>query len=225
MTLFDQINEPLPQRVMVGLNKLSLALRSQAWRQRERQGLTPTQAQMLALLQARGALRLSALAAGLGIKASTASVAVETLVGKGLLDKQPVPDDGRAVAIALSPAGRRQAEQSGLWPDFLLRAVETLDPLEQAVLLKALIKMIRSLQLRGEIPIARMCVTCRYFRPRVHADPETPHHCALVDAPFGDRHLRLDCNEHETAAPELAAIHWQRFVAPPTPDDEAGGAP
>jgi hypothetical protein len=42
-----------------------------------------------------------------------------------------------------------------------------------------------------------MCVTCRYFRPHVHSDPERPHHCAFVDAPFGDRALRLDCRDHE----------------------------
>jgi hypothetical protein len=39
----------------------------------------------------------------------------------------------------------------------------------------------------------------------VHPEAAEPHHCAFVDAPFGNRALRLDCAEHEQAvAPEMA---------------------
>ncbi|MGH8510685.1 MAG: hypothetical protein ACREU8_04680, partial [Gammaproteobacteria bacterium] len=41
------------------------------------------------------------------------------------------------------------------------------------------------LQERGEVPISRMCVTCQHFRPGVYDDPDTPHHCAFVNAAFG----------------------------------------
>jgi len=60
--------------------------------------------------------------------------------------------------------------------------------------------MIAALQEQGRIPVARMCPTCRFFRPNVHDDPERPHHCAFVDAPFGDRSVRIDCPDHEPAA-------------------------
>lgn len=89
------------------------------------------------------------------------------------------------------------------WPDLLLGAVGVLDEAEAAVFLKALLKVIRQLQERGRISPARMCVTCRYFRPDVHDDPERPHHCAFVDAPFGDRNLRVDCGDHEPAGREV----------------------
>jgi hypothetical protein len=71
--------------------------------------------------------------------------------------------------------------------------------------------MIRTLQERGEIPVSRMCVTCRFFRPNVHAHPEPPHHCAFVDAPFGDRELRLDCADHEPLPPADSAALWAAF--------------
>jgi hypothetical protein len=45
-----------------------------------------------------------------------------------------------------------------------------------------------------------MCATCVFFRPDVHDDPERPHHCAFVDAPFGDRQLRLDCDDYRRSA-------------------------
>jgi hypothetical protein len=68
-----------------------------------------------------------------------------------------------------------------------------LDAGEREVFQRALVKMIRSLQIQGRIPVARMCLGCRFFRPYAHASSSAPHHCAFVDAPFGDAELRLDC--------------------------------
>ena len=62
-----------------------------------------------------------------------------------------------------------------------------------------------ALQEARAIPVQRMCLTCRHFRPHVHDDPARPHHCAFVDAAFGDAALRLDCADHETARDEEAA--------------------
>jgi len=35
-----------------------------------------------------------------------------------------------------------------------------------------------------------------------------------VDAPFGDRHLRLDCPEHAPADADTRAAAWARFLSP-----------
>ena len=113
----------------------------------------------------------------------------------------------------MTTAGRHEAERAAGWADFLLAAVDDLTPEEQEIFYRGLVKMIRGLQTRGEIPVSRMCVTCRFFQPRVHADPREPHHCAFVDAPFGDRHLRLECPDHEAAPPETANANWERLTA------------
>ena len=141
---------------------------------------------------------------------TSASVAPVTPVTRspGLWAKiEPTP-------LSLTRAGRAAANRIARWPDFLLRAVDVLAPAEQAAVHVALVKMIRTLQVRGEIPVSRMCVTCRFFRPNVHDDPETPHHCAYVDAPFGPRHLRLDCPEHEEASGESRDALWAGFLSP-----------
>jgi len=216
MLTFDEISEPLPRRVGAGLAKLALVMRHRAWVHGKARALTPTQAQVLTLLHARGPLRLAAVADELAIKAPTASDAVAALERKGLAEKRPAPDDGRAVAISLSSRGAHEARRLAEWPDLLQDVVAELASEEQALLLRTLTKMIRSLQERGAIPVQRMCVSCRYFRPDVHEDPEAPHHCAYVDAPFGDRHLRLDCNEHEPADPRHAHNTWRRFLATDT---------
>ncbi len=176
--------------VVTGLAKIGLVLRHEAWRGRAETGLTPTQSQILALLRARGdSVTLGELARELGVSAPTASESVATLAVKGLVEKVR----SRTLAVSLTARGRREADRAARWPDFLLEAVDALTPDEQAVFLRGLATMIRTLQEQGRIPIARMCATCRFYRPNVHADPERPHHCDFVDAPFGDRQLRLDC--------------------------------
>jgi DNA-binding MarR family transcriptional regulator len=206
--------QPLAQRVTTGLAKVGIALKQQAWAEAGGRGLTPTQGQALALLRANPAgLRLGALAAQLGVTAPTASDSVAALHRKGLVAKAPLAGDGRAVVVRLTPAGTREAAAAAAWPDFLLEAVGELSAAEQAAFLRALVTMIRTLQERGRIPVARMCVSCRFFQPFRHADERRPHHCAFVDAPFGDGELRLDCPDHAAAPPEQAARTWHAFRA------------
>lgn len=197
-----QDEHELADRTLVALSKIGLALRSEAWKDTAPRGLNPTQAQVLAVLnRARTGLRLSDVADRLGVSAPTVSASVSALERKDLVRKRPAAEDARAVDISLTPSGRAEAGKLAEWPDLLLGAVDVLDPAEEGVFLKALLKIIRELQERGRISPARMCVTCRFFRPNVHDDAERPHHCAFVDAPFGDRNLRVDCGDHEPAAP------------------------
>lgn len=195
---FDTINEPISQRMITGLAKICTALRSQAWQEAESQGLTPTQGRILALLQSaiNEGLRLSAIAEGLATSPATASDAVSSLVKKGLVSRERATDDRRATSIRLTPEGLKQAKQAASWPDFLLEAVETLSEAEQTIFFKGLTTIICKLQEQDNIPVSKMCVTCHYFNPHVYNDSDRPHHCQLVNAPFGDRDLRLDCPEH-----------------------------
>jgi DNA-binding MarR family transcriptional regulator len=212
-------DEPLDKRVTTGLAKVGIALKQQAWAEAGGRGLTPTQGQALALLRANPAgLRLGELAGQLGVTAATTSDSVAALHRKGLVSKGQMAGDGRAVLVRLTPAGVREAAAAAAWPDFLLEAVDELSAAEQAAFLRALVTMIRTLQVRGRIPVARMCVSCRFFQPHRHDHPTTPHHCAFVDAPFGDGQLRLDCPDHLTAPEALAARNWEAFRAPAATD-------
>ncbi|MCL6507383.1 MAG: MarR family winged helix-turn-helix transcriptional regulator [Bryobacteraceae bacterium] len=211
MVTFDP--GPLPQRLAAGLAKISMALRSRAWREAGGRGLNPTQGQILVVLAKRpGPQTLVQIAGELAITPATASDALAALEAKGLVRKSRSGKDRRALAVRLTARGRREAERAAGWPDFLAEAAGQLDVAEQTALLRALIKMIRTLQERGDIAVARMCVTCRFFRPHRYADPIRPHHCDFVDAPFGDRELRVDCADHQPAAPDEAQTIWQSFL-------------
>lgn len=209
--LANQPQDPA-SHLVAGLAKIGMAVRHQAWEASEHQGLTPTQGQILALLrpQPQGLL-VSELAEGLAISSATTTVALQALERKGLVRKSRSLLDGRARIITLTEEGKAEAARAATWSDFLLTAVDTLTDEEQAVFLRSLAKMIRTLQMRGEIPVSRMCVTCHYFQPNAHADDAAPHHCAFVNAPFGDSQLRLDCADHLSAMPEEAELHWRVF--------------
>ncbi|MBE3595652.1 MAG: winged helix-turn-helix transcriptional regulator [Hydrogenibacillus sp.] len=200
----------IAKRIVIGLNKIGLALRHHAWQKADKARLTPTQGQILSFLDAHAdeCVGTSAVAEALALTRPTASEAIHALVQKGWVKREPSPADGRAACWTLTEAGRRQAEAAKTWADFLLPAVAALDPNEQVIFLRSLTKMIRVLQVQQKIPIAAMCVTCRFFRPCVHDDPHKPHHCAFVDAPLGDRDLQLMCSDHETADEAHAAHVW-----------------
>jgi hypothetical protein len=88
-----------------------------------------------------------------------------------------------------------KASQVGTgWPEALAAATQQLSGQEQANLLAILVKMIRALQLQGEIPVARMCVSCEHFSPDAHPNSAAFHHCQFFDAPLADQSLRLDCS-------------------------------
>lgn len=209
-------SEALPRRVATGLAKVGLAMRSEAWQQAVGRGLTPTQGQILDLLRSReGGLRLAEVAALLGVTTATASDAVRALAEKGLVSKRRRADDARALAVTLTARGRREATRTSGWPDFLSAVVDSLPLPEQGTLLVALVKIIRGLQEQGRIPVSRMCVTCRFFRPHAHRDAARPHHCLFVDAPFGDPSLRLECVDHQPAAPAEARAAWSALEKGP----------
>ncbi len=212
-TDFDQLSEPLPQRIAVALSKLGLAMKQQQWQQAAGDGLSPTQGQILATVLAEGARTVSELAQRLGVTLATTSDAARVLVDKGLLVRSPDPRNHRASLLALTDGGRERAARASAWPEFLGAAVAELAPHEQPVFLAGLLKMIRALQQAGMIPPQRMCISCVYFRAHAHAGAR-PHHCDLVGAPMAAAHLRIDCGEHEPASDAHADVTWQRFVAP-----------
>jgi DNA-binding MarR family transcriptional regulator len=195
---FDEITEPLDRRLADGLTRLAAVARQLDWQAAASAGLSPTQADILRFVANRpeGA-RLTAAAAHIGVRKATASDAVTTLQSKSLLRKQADASDGRAIALKATAKGARIARE---WPASFGPVVEGLSDNEQQMLLALVIKMIRQLQLRELIAPQRTCVTCRHFRENAAPGTESPHFCAFVGAPMVDRHLRVDCPEHESAA-------------------------
>lgn len=218
-------NAPDPgDRIMAGLAKLSLVMRHEAWQAAGARGLTPTQSQILAILDGTSTpMGVKSIAQHLAVTVGTASGAISTLVTKGLVSKGTDEADGRAIVLKLTARGREVARQAAQWPDAMLEAIKTLPQNEQAGLLRGLVGMVRALQEQGAVPTARMCVGCRYFRPNEYPGQPKPHHCQFIDAPIGDTDLRFDCHEMEPVAPSVQPVLWNVFLNG-TPLDSNGPA-
>ncbi|HEU4686416.1 MAG TPA: MarR family winged helix-turn-helix transcriptional regulator [Nitrospira sp.] len=197
-----------------GFEKIGLAMKSRSWRREGRAGLGPLQRQILTLLRSKPGqqAQVSTIANELVVRLPTASEAVATLERKRLVRRRRTMNDGRIVTVELTARGLRACGPSASMPDHLATAIGLLSATDQTCLLKGLVKVIRTLQEQGEISVARMCVSCRYFRPHQHENEEKPHHCDYVNAPFGDASLRLDCVEYEPAPTEQARRAWSSFA-------------
>jgi DNA-binding MarR family transcriptional regulator len=205
--------DPVLTRLREGFERVALVLRADLWAAAGDAGLNPAQAQVLALLAARPAgLRPKEIAAHLAVTAPSMADTLSALARKGYVKRTPDPVDARAVIARLTEDGRALGQALAAATSQVMAALARLSPGEQADLLLTQIKLIRTLQQAGAIPLQRMCVSCRHFRPNAHPDAAKPHHCAFVNAPIGTRDLRLDCGEHEAADPDVQAATWTSFA-------------
>ncbi len=209
----DQAAPSLQDRVTTGLAKIAMTVKSRAWREGGRQWLPPLQAQTLRLLYRRSGqdTTVSVIAGELAVTMPTVSEMLRVLLAKGMVKKIQSKDDHRVYRIELTPKGRREATRLSEWP-YLRAATTQLSETEQVTMLRGVIKIIRGLQQQGEVSIARMCVTCQYFRPNQHKDSLTPHHCEYVDAPFADQSLRIDCADYLAAPEKIQSTNWDQWL-------------
>jgi DNA-binding MarR family transcriptional regulator len=186
-------------KLVAALERVGQALRVQMWDKAKQHGLSPTQLQVLLRLASDppARRRIGVLAAGLDVTHPTVSDAVAVLRRKGLVERDPA---SRKAALSLSARGQAAAAELADWDQRTRRALADLPVADKHAALRLVLDLIAGLQSSGAITVARMCVTCRFFRRDAHPEPARPHHCALVDAPLGSGELRVDCAEHEPRA-------------------------
>jgi DNA-binding MarR family transcriptional regulator len=190
------------KKIVVSLERLSQVFRILLRGEAQEHGLSPIQAQFLVHLLHHGAAlrRVSQLAREFDLTRATVSDAVGTLEKKGLIRREPWPDDKRVTALRLTRTGEHTARELAAWANVIEEHLKRCSPEEKEAVMRFLMGLIGSLQKSGLIAVARMCVTCRFFRPDAHPGESSPHHCALLDVPLSGSDLRADCPEHELAA-------------------------
>jgi DNA-binding MarR family transcriptional regulator len=188
-------------QLLAGLARLGQAIRIEAWRNAGPHNLSPLQADIIAHLDAGGRPRRQGeLVQALASTPPTVSDAVKVMRGKGLVEGTRDPTDARVVLVRLTDEGQAEAQRLSIASVTLTDAIATLSGPDFASMLRSTTAIMRELQARHAIPISRMCLTCRFFEPSAHQDdPDRPHHCHFVDAPFGDAELRVVCPDHQPA--------------------------
>src|SRR5262249_48340617 len=74
-------------------------------------GRNPTQVQMLLMLSCQGPQKMIDLGQHLGVTARNVTKLVDALEAEGLVTRQDVPGDRRAVLVQLSEAGRQRQQE------------------------------------------------------------------------------------------------------------------
>jgi DNA-binding MarR family transcriptional regulator len=194
-------HDDVDAKIVAALERLSqvfrVRLRVEAWEH----DLSSTQTRFLIYLLYHDVelRRVSQLAREFDLTKATVSDAVASLETKGLVRREQWPVDRRVVTLRLTTDGEKLAATLSEWPDPVREHLERFSPEEREAVMRFLIGLIGSLQRSGLITVARMCVTCRFFRQDIHPGEASPHHCALLDVPLGRADLRVDCQEHEPA--------------------------
>jgi DNA-binding MarR family transcriptional regulator len=183
-------------KLVAALERIGQALRVQTWDKAKQHGLSPTQLQLLLRLATDppARRRIGVLAAELDVTHPTVSDAVAALQRKGLVDRDAV---SHRAAWSLSERGRTLADDLADWDRRTREQLADVPAADKQATLRLLLDLIAGLQRSGAITVARMCVTCRFFRRDAHPETARPHHCALVDVAMGNGDLRVDCAEHE----------------------------
>lgn len=179
-------------------------------------GLNPAQFAILERLAGRDhGLSVKQIASEIGVAQPTATDSIKALEAKGYVEKLTDPSDGRAWRVVLTNTGTAALSRPGSFRG-VEAIVSALPASVQEQLLLSLVDIIRGLQDANSIPVQRMCVNCRHFRPFAHQSGPAPHHCNFVDAAFGQTELRIECHEHEAADPSTQAAIWGNFKGHPT---------
>lgn len=186
-------------KLVAALERVGQALAVQMRDVAKRHGLSPIQLQLLLRLAGDppARRRVGALADELDVTHPTVSDAVSALRRKGLVEREGT---NRTAPLGLSATGRALADDLAEWDRRTRDVLADLPAAGKRAALQLLLDLIAGLQRSGAITVARMCVTCRFFRRDAHPGAAQPHHCELVDAPLGTGELRVDCAEHEPHA-------------------------
>jgi DNA-binding MarR family transcriptional regulator len=194
-------HDDVDAKIVAALERLSqvfrVRLREEAWEH----DLSPTQTRFLIYLLYHDVelRRVSQLAREFDLTKATVSDAVASLETKGLVRREQWPVDRRVVTLRLTTDGEKLAATLSEWADPVREHLERFSPEEREAVMSFLIGLIGSLQRSGLITVARMCVTCNFFRQDIHPGEPSPHHCGLLDVPLGRADLRVDCPEYEPA--------------------------
>jgi DNA-binding MarR family transcriptional regulator len=203
----DSVFDPTSQhgdvdaKIVAALERLGQVFRILLREKAQEYGLSPIGAQFLIYLvhHAVELRRVSQLAREFDLTMATVSDAVASLEDKGLISREPWPEDRRVMTLRLTPEGELVAAELSTWADTVRQHLDLCPSEEKEVVMHFLMRLIGTLQKSGVITVARMCVTCRFFQREAHPSFGSPHHCRLLDVPLSGSDLRIDCPEHELA--------------------------
>ena len=184
------------------LERIANLLRTDTRKSGIDKGLQPVQLEALHYLDCcnRYSNTPASVADYLGLTKGTVSQTLGVLESAGLIDKRPDEKDRRVVHLVLTEKGKTTLDAT-IPPQVLVNALERVAQSDQQIVLDALNRILRSLQVANRLKSFGECQTCRHHR----IEEGQGRRCGLTGEVLQAEDIVKICREH--ASPEIQAGH------------------
>ena len=190
-------NKDVSRKIVAGLERIGEAYRVLLWNHGKKIGLSPIQIQILIFVSYHDQkwCNVSHLAKEFNVTKPTISDAVNVLVKKELLQKEPSSVDKRAYSLALTDAGKEILQETAHFADPIHKLIEIhFDKDAQTQFFTQLSQLIYALNQQEILTVQRTCFNCRFYQSK----GSNEHFCKLLDTDLKNEDIRLDCPEFES---------------------------
>lgn len=188
----------LETKILIGLERLSEALKTLLWEKAKVFGISPIQIQILLFVANHKTeiCNVSYLAKEFNVTKATISDAVRVLLKKEYLEKDFSPVDNRRYNLSLNSKGNELVNNLSGYATSLEEELSSFSKEDLSTVYDTLTKLIFQLNQRNIIQVQRTCFNCKYYS----GDKKNSHYCNLLQSKLKKQEIRLDCNEFEEEA-------------------------
>ena len=185
----------LEAKILIGLERVSEALKSLLWEKAKIYGVSPIQNQILLFVAGHKTkiCNVSHLAKEFNVTKATISDAVRVLLKKELLEKDLSPSDSRRYNLSLNSKGKELVSNLSGYAAQFEEELSSFPKKDLGTVYDTLTKLIYQLNQQDIIQVQRTCYNCKFYS----GDRVDSHYCTLLKSKLKNREIRLDCNEFE----------------------------
>ncbi len=179
-------------------DKVSQIIRYIQWEINKKAKVSPLMAEIIEYLEESPYyMRTPAkIADELAVKRPTVTDSLKILIKKGYIKEIPYEKDKRYKILFLTEKGKKFLKNKNLnYKEILKNSIQSLNEEEKKSLFKSLVKFIASLNERGILPIARICLNCENFEKDKYKGKK-PHYCKILRKRMSDFDLNVNCKNN-----------------------------
>jgi len=187
----------LPNKIVVGLQRISEAFKVLLWEKAKEFGISPIQIQILIFISYHKEefCNVSYLAKEFNVTKPTISDAIKVLEKKEMIVKDHSSSDSRSYSIFLSDLGKETVSKTETFANPIKTALGDISGEEQENIFSTLSSLIYQLNQKGILTVQRTCYACKF-----HTIHGTTDYCNLLQKDLLNQDIRLDCAEFESAS-------------------------
>jgi len=181
-------------KIFVAIERIAEVSRFALWDICKNKELTHIQANILIYTrfhEKNEQITITSLARHFMVTKATVSDSVKTLQSKKMLKKAVNQKDKRITFLALTGNGKKLADEVALFAIPIHEQFDSFSEEKKATILETLLFYLNRLQIKGMMPVQRMCPSCTYLCSR-----KSGYYCKFLKSNIAKSALRIDCPEH-----------------------------